>query len=218
MVRSLRFVVLVVAGIFVMPAAAQAAVVSTWPLGTNAQDSVGSNNGTAQNVTFDGTSAFFGGASVNSRITVPYSATLSPGSQNVSVTVQINTTAMPGTNTLDFDIVRSARSGPYYKIELFPKNGLAVGLCFFKGSLNHKQITGKTDLNDGAWHTITCTKTTNQLTLTVDGVVERSAAIQIGSITHKTGMPFAMGYKPLSGTGGEDFYIGKLRNVSVSIG
>jgi hypothetical protein len=217
-VRKLKTCVGVIACVLVIPAVAQAAVVSTWPLGSNAQDSVGSNNGTAQNVTFDGTSAFFGGASVNSRITVPYSATLSPGSQNVSATAEINTTAMPGTNSLDFDILRSARSGPYYKIELFPKNGVGVALCFFKGSLNHKQLTGGPKLNDGAWHTITCTKTSNQITLTVDGVTVKSVTIQIGAITHKTGMPFALGYKPLSGTGAEDYYIGRLRNASVNIG
>jgi hypothetical protein len=38
---------------------------------------------------FDGMNAFFGGASVNSRSTVPYSATLVPGSQNVSATVEL---------------------------------------------------------------------------------------------------------------------------------
>ena len=92
MVRSLRIAILALAGILVVPAVAQAAVVSTWPLGSNADDTVGTNNGTAQNVVFDGTSAFFGGASVNSRITVPYSTTLNPGPQDVSATVEINTT------------------------------------------------------------------------------------------------------------------------------
>ncbi len=217
MVRSLRVVVLAVAGIVAMPAVAQAAVVSTWPLGSNANDTVGTNNGTAQNVTFDGTSAFFGGASVNSRITVPYSATLVPGSQNVSATVGINTTAMPGTGGLDFDILRSSKAGQQYKIELFPKNGKALALCFFSGSLAHKQITAGPGLNDGQWHTITCTKTSNQISLIVDGVVVKTAAIQIGTIVHKI-TPLTIGWKPASGTNGEDFYIGKLRNASVSIG
>ena len=117
MVRSLRVVVLAVAGILVLPAAAQAAVVSTWPLGSNANDVVGTNNGTAQNVAFDGTSAFFGGAGANSRISVPYSTTLVPGSQNVSATVEVNTTAMPGSGGLDFDILRSSKAGQQYKIE-----------------------------------------------------------------------------------------------------
>jgi hypothetical protein len=216
-VRILRAAVVVLAAMVAVPAVAQAAVVSTWPLGSNAQDSVGSNNGTAQNVTFDGTSAFFGGASVNSRITVPYSATLVPGSQDVSATVQINTTAMPGTGGLDFDILRSSKAGQQYKIELFPKNGLALALCFFSGSVAHKQITAGPRLNDGNWHTITCTKTSNQISLIVDGVVVKTATIQIGTIVHKI-TPLTIGYKPGSGTSGEDFYIGMLRNVSVSIG
>jgi hypothetical protein len=200
-----------------VPAAAQAAVISAWPLAANAQDSVGSNNGTVQNVTFDGTSAFFGGASVNSRISVPYTPTLEPGAKDVTATVEINTTAMPGTGGLDFDILRSAKAGPEYKIELFPKNGKALALCFFSGVLAHKQITAGPALNDGKWHTITCTKTSNQISLTVDGVVVKTAAIQIGTITHKVSA-LTIGWKPASGTKGEDFYIGRLRNVSVSIG
>ena len=217
MVRSLRIAVLALAGALVLPAAAQAAVISAWPLATNAQDSAGSNDGTAQNVTFDGTSAFFGGAGVNSRITVPYSPTLVPGSKDVSATVEINTTAKPGTGGLDFDILRSSKAGQQYKIELFPKSGKALALCFFSGSLAHKQITAGPALNDGQWHTITCAKTSNQISLTVDGVLAKTAAIQIGTITHKI-TAFTIGWKPASGTKGEDFYVGKLRNVSVSIG
>jgi len=216
-VRSLKVIVLVLAGVLVLPAAAQAAVVSTWPLGSNANDVVGTNSGTPQNVVFDGASAFFGGAGVNSRISVPYSASLVPGSQNVSATVEINTTAMPGTGGLDFDILRSSKAGQEYKIELFPKSGKALALCFFSGSLAPKQITAGPALNNGAWHTITCAKTANQISLTVDGVVVKTAAIQIGTIVHKI-TPLTIGWKPASGTTGEDFYIGKLRNVSVSIG
>jgi len=197
-VRILRTAVVVIAAALVVPAAAQAAVISMWPLGSNANDAAGANNGTARNVTFDGTSAFFGGKPVDSRITVPYSASLSPGSQNVSFSIDVNTTTTPGTNSLDFDLMRSAPKGPYYKIEIVPKGG--------------------PPLTDGNWHAITCEKTATRITLTVDGVQVASSTITIGAITHKSGSVFALGYKPLSGTGAEDYTIGRLRNASVSIG
>ena len=72
-------------------------------------------------------------------------------------------------------------------------------------------------LNDGAWHTIVCTKTSSQVSLTVDGKVVGTRAITIGAITHKSRTPFSIGYKPTSG-GGADFYHGSMRNASVSIG
>ena len=65
---------------------------------------------------------------------------------------------------------------------------------------------------------ITCTKTATGVTLTVDGAQVASSTITIGAITHKSGSVFALGYKPLSGTGAEDYTIGRLRNASVSIG
>lgn len=218
MVRILRTAVVVIAAALAVPAAAQAAVISTWPLGTNTNDVVGANNGTFRNVTFDGTSAFFGGKPVDSRITVPYSTSLSPGSRDVSFSIDVNTTTTPGTNSLDFDLMRSAPNGPYYKIELVPKNGKGIALCFFKGASATKQIKGGPPLTDGNWHVITCTKTATGVTLTVDGAQVASSTITIGAITHKSGSVFALGYKPLSGTGAEDYTIGRLRNASVSIG
>jgi hypothetical protein len=51
----------------------------------------------------------------------------------------------------------------------------------------------------------------------VDGTVVASKSIAIGSITHKSGAPFSIGYKPTS-AGGADFYRGSMKNVSVAIG
>ena len=211
-----RFAIAAVVGVWalVLPGVAHAALISSWPLANDARDVIGSNNGTVQNVTFTGSYAVFDPG--DDRITVPYSSTLSPGSADVTVSVDVNTTHMPGTNTLDFDVVRSAPTGPYYKIELFPHNGKGQAQCFFKGSSNHKQIHGGPSLIDGAWHTIVCQKTANAITLTVDGTQVASASITIGSIVHRTGSVFAIGYKPLSGGGSEDRYIGWLRNASVT--
>ena len=198
-----------------VPGIAQAAVISSWALATNADDSVDGNNGTPTNVTFTGSYAVFNGTS--SRISVPYNAKLSPGSSNVTATVSISTTSKPGTGDFDFDLIRSAKATPQYKIELFPHGGKSQAQCIFVGSQNRITLPGGPSLSDGAWHTITCAKTSKLVTLTVDGSVVASQSIAIGSITHKSGTPFSIGYKPTS-DGGADFYHGKVRNVSVSIG
>jgi hypothetical protein len=213
--RGLALVALAITAALVLPAVAHAAVISSWALATGAGDAIDGNDGTAQNVVFSGSYATFNGAT--SRITIPYASNLSPGSADVSMSVQVNTTHMPGTGTLDYDVIRSAPKGPYYKTELVPSNGRAQALCFFKGSLAHVQLRAGPSLNDGAWHTIVCSKTANRVTLTVDGTQVGSKTVTIGSIVHRSGSVFALGYKPVPGGSDEDFFNGQMRNASVSI-
>jgi hypothetical protein len=213
-----------------LPAAAQAApmTVAQWPLTnvTKATDMTGNgHNGMASpTVTFTSDGAVFDGSST--RITVPYSAALSPGAADVTAQVEVRTTAMPGTGSLDFDLIRSSPTGKMYKVELFPHGGKAQAQCIFHGSLNGTatRITlhAGPSLNDGLWHTITCTKTPNQVTLTIatNGVVigTWTAPIQIGTITNRKNSVFALGYKPVPGGTDGDFYNGLMRNASVAIG
>lgn len=213
--RKVLLIGLALAGFGVIPAVAEAAVISSWALASNANDSVGDNDGTATKVTFAGSAAVFNGTT--SRISVPYGANLSPGSSNVTASVSINTTFKPGTGDFDFDLVRSAKGNPQYKIELFPHSGKSQAQCIFTGSQNKVTLAGGASLSDGVWHTIVCKKTSSNVSLTVDGSVVASKSISIGSITHKAGTPFSIGYKPTS-SGGADFYHGSMKNVSVAIG
>lgn len=198
-----------------VPGVAQAAVISSWSLTADADDSANSNNGTPTDVIFTGSAAVFNGTS--SKISVPYNANLSPGSADVTATVEINTTFMPGTGGFDFDLLRSAKANPQYKIELYPRSGKAQAQCIFHGSVANTTLHKGPGLNDGAWHTIVCTRTSSQVSLTVDGTVVGTRAITIGAITHTSRTPFSIGYKPTSG-GGADFYHGSIRNASVTIG
>ena len=66
-----------VLAIAAIPGVAQAAVISSWSLTANADDSAASNNGAATDVAFTGSAAVFNGTS--SKISVPYNANLSPG-------------------------------------------------------------------------------------------------------------------------------------------
>jgi hypothetical protein len=209
--RKSLFGAIVAAASLMVPSTVQAAVTSSWPLSSNATDYVDGNDGTGTDIAFNGSYASFNGTS--SRIAIPYNANLSPGSKNVTVSVEINTTAMPGTTDFDFDLVRSARGNPQYKIELYPHSGKAQAQCIFHGSLAGITFHKGPSLNDGAWHTIVCKKTSSTVSITIDGV-SYTTNIAIGDITHKAGTPFSIGWKPQ----GADFYHGQMRNVSVSIG
>ncbi len=87
----------------------------------------------------------------------------------MTATVEINTTFLPGTGGFDFDLLRSAKGNPQYKIELYPRSGKHWLQCIFHGSVANTTLHKGPSLNDGAWHTIVCTKTSNQVSLTVDG-------------------------------------------------
>jgi hypothetical protein len=154
--RKVFMIGFVFAGLGIIPAVAEAAVISSWSLASNANDSVDDNDGTATNVTFTDSAAVFNGTT--SKISVPYSANLSPGSSNVTASVSIQTTFKPGSGDFDFDLVRSAKGNPQYKIELFPHSGKSQAQCIFAGSQNKITLPGGPSLSDGVWHTIVCKK------------------------------------------------------------
>ena len=217
MKRATVAVFLVVVAMGALPGIARAAVISTWPLATDANDTTDGNNGAALNVVFDGSEAAFNGA--NTRVTVPYATNLVPGSADVTAGLEINTTHQPGTGNFDFDLIRSEPTKNMYKVELFPHGSVkAQAQCIFHGSQANINVHAGPSLNDGRWHTIVCHKTATQVTLTVDGIQVGSANVTVGSITFKTNAVFAIGYKPVPGGTDGDFYNGLMRNVSVSIG
>lgn len=212
---------LAVVAMAALPATAEAATtVAQWPLAGNANDSTGhGHNGAAQNVDFTTVPGWAGFNGSNSRIAVPYSAALSPGAADVTATVTVSTTATPGTSNFDFDLMRASPTGKMYKIELFPHGSIkAQAQCIFIGTSTRINVHAGPSLNDGKPHVIVCKKTTNQVTLTVDGKQVGSANVTIGSINLKQNAVFALGYKPVPAGTDADFYNGLLQNAEVDIG
>ena len=178
-------------------------------------------NGSWQNITagvagFSGTAYRFSG---NSRVTVADDASLDPGSDTFTATVHVRFTRMPdASNGGDYDLIRKglgSTSGGYWKIEIYPnsKHTVAQGLCQMKGSSNSIKIVGTPySLNDDQWHTLTCTKTNTDVTLTVDGHSYKKT-VTIGSIANATDL--TLGAKP--GSGG-DWYTGDMDQVTYQIG
>jgi hypothetical protein len=183
--------------------------------GSTAFDSSGNaNNGTAYNVGMDGSGYSFDGSS--SRVLVPTSPSLNPGTSPFSFSVTFRSSVSPGTG-LDYDMLRkglTTSAGGEYKVEILQANGKARALCVVKDSAKKVlQIRGTTNLTDGLVHTITCSRTSSGLTLVVDDLAPRTKAGATGTISNTATL--ALGAKAEGGPDA-DWFKGELLDASVS--
>ena len=180
--------------------------------GSTAFDSSGNgNNGTAENVVMTGDGYVFDGHS--SKVVVPSSESLNPGTSPFSFSVTFQSSVAPG-DGLDYDLLRKGLTttrGGEYKVEVLQANGKARALCVVKDSAKKVlQIRGTTNLTDGKVHTITCTRTSTGLTVVVDNLAPRTKAGSTGTIANTA--PLALGAKAEGG----DWFDGVLLEASVS--
>jgi len=195
--------------------AAASTVVALWHMnetsGTTMVDSSGHhNNGGLHNVTL-GVSGFSGKAysfnGTSSYVSVPSSASLNPGSANITISFYLTTTSLPKSG--DYDLVRKgAYPAQNYKVELLPTGQI---MCTFQGSSSRHNATGGSGLNNGAWHHIQCIKTASQIKTVIDGTVRATTNAPVGSISNTS--TAYLGAHP-----GSDWYKGKLDEVSITIG
>ena len=205
--------------------------VSVWHMdetsGTVAHDAAGANNGTLQAVNVNqpgdpslppGRSYQFTGSTNKSAMTVPDAPSLNPGTANITVSIHVQFTQLPTPGSGDYDILRkgaatiNGQRGTEYKLELLP-TGQAY--CELRGTIGTVKLTGATNLADGAWHTIICSRTgIGSMSLTVDGAtLTANASTSIGSIA--SSLPFFVGgsLNPV-----QDFYRGQIDEVSYASG
>jgi hypothetical protein len=182
--------------------------------GTAIDSSGNGNNGTAENVVMTGTGYQFNGES--SKVVVPSSTSLNPGTAAFSFSVTFQSTVAPGEG-LDYDLLRkglTTTSGGEYKVEVLQANGKARALCVVKDSAKKVlQIRGTTNLTDGKVHTITCSRTSTGLTVMVDNLAPRTKAGSTGTVTNTA--PLSLGAKAEGGVGA-DWFDGVLLEASVS--
>jgi Concanavalin A-like lectin/glucanases superfamily len=176
-----------------------------------AQDSSGNNNtGVDSNVVGTGSGYVFNGHS--SKIVVPNSASLNPGSSDFSYSVTF-ITSLPGKGG-DYDMIRKGDGPGEYKIEVVNSGGIAKALCLARDTTKKSaQITGTSNLADGRQHTITCTKTSAGVTLQVDSLKPKVKTVSgtLGAMTNKNSL--VIGTKKVSGG---DWFNGTLLEASVS--
>ncbi len=174
--------------------------------GSTMKDSSGNgNDGTLSHVTlgvpgFRGTAYSFNGS--NSLVTVPSSGSLNPGSKRFTLVVHVKFSVVPPPSVGDYDLIRkgfSGTNGGDYKMEI-----LSTGKA---SSPDTKP--GLHNLADNKWHTIRCIKGNNSEKLVVDGVLQWTQNVTVGSISNTESL--TLGGKS---TGG-DWYNGTMDEVSL---
>ena len=177
------------------------------------------NDGDPQRVTAVADPGFGNGYQFvqNSIVLVPDSPTLDPGTADLSVTTRVRFDKPPSAATGDYDLIRkglASTAGGEWKIEILPGGGLSSpAFCLFKDAGGKTaSVRGRSNLAGGAWHSITCAKTSSQISLTVDGGAPVVLGATLGSISNN--QPVGLGQKP----GGGDQYIGDMDEVSIEFG
>jgi hypothetical protein len=225
---------LVVAGALTLgaPHAADAAAPSFrahWSLdevgGTTALDSSGNgNNGTSFNVVGDGSGYTFNGT--DSRVVVPNSASLNPGSAELSWGITLSMTAPPSPVGETYDVLRKGlvtNKGGDYKLEVKNVKGKAIARCVSKtiranGTKVLAAVQGPAkSLADGNTHVVTCRKTSTGITVTVDALAPRTKtyAAGLGSVSNTADL--ALGAKAEStATTGFDWFRGEIFDAWVA--
>jgi hypothetical protein len=204
------------ASMSVMGSAVAATPVAVWHMeesgGTSMVDSAGDNDGTVHSVTMGVTGKSgkgYGFDGKSSYVSVPSNASLNPGTGDVTVTLSFKTTSLP--SSADWDLARKGdfkTAGGEWKVELQPEGQVS---CGFKGSANYRFLqAGPKTMANGKWHTVTCTKTTSAIKLTVDGQTYSKSG-KVGSISNSE--PVVIGAYP-----GKEFFKGTLDEVSISKG
>jgi hypothetical protein len=199
------------------PAQAIPTVSGLWHMdesvGTTLLDASGlGNDGVATTISFvkPGFDGAGGAYSFNgvSKVVIPNSPSLNPGTADIVLTVHVKTSVLPGP-VGDYDILRKKQNGQIYKMEII-NSGQAY--CQFKGTLANGVVKGGGNVVDGQWHKIVCAKSASQVSLTVDGLTVATKTITVGSISNTIGV--YLGRKP----DGTDAYTGWMDEASIEIG
>jgi hypothetical protein len=141
-------------------------------------------------------------------VTVPDRAALDPGNRDYLVTVRLRTTHHFG------NIIQKGQAtvaGGNFKLQI-PSGKVQ---CLFRGSRGTLMANAGRAINDGAWHTVQCERSSDAVVLTIDGRVEATAHGWTGTIANS--WPLSIGGKTNCDQVdvGCDYYAGDIDRVSI---
>ena len=181
------------------------------------------NNGTNDNIVGDGNGYLFNGT--DSRVIVPTSGSLNPGSADFSWSVTLSMSAPPSPVGETYDVLRKGlvtNKGGDYKFEVKNVKGKALARCVAKtvradGTKVLASIQGTRTLADGQPHVVTCLKTSISITIRVDSLAPRTKTYVggLGSVSNTADL--ALGAKAEStATTGFDWFKGEIFDAWVA--
>lgn len=132
----------------------------------------------------------------------PASASLVPGDRDIRVDVRVRVTNGAKGNNIIQKGTSTDASG-FWKIE----TTYYITRCRFLGSQGSARLQSHAVINDGRWHTITCTKTASAADLWVDGVLEDHQDVVVGANLNTTD-GVSIGGKTINGSVSPDDELG----------
>jgi hypothetical protein len=121
-------------------------------------------------------------------IQIPDNDHLDPGANSETFTVQVRYRTKENFGNIT-QKGQSATEGGQWKIE----NPMGLPVCLFKGSVGRVATRSPVAVNDNTWHVLTCVRTPNSVTLSIDGVQRARQFGYTGTINNK--MPMTIGGK-----------------------
>jgi hypothetical protein len=141
-------------------------------------------------------------------VTVRANAALDPGTRTFAITLRLRTRFHFG------NVIQKGQatvSGGSYKLQI--PNGRVQ--CWFRGSAGQVLVTAPRAINDGLWHTVTCTRYADGVDLVIDGARVAAKWGPTGNIANS--WPLSIGGKTECDqrTVGCDYYAGDLGSVRI---
>ncbi len=201
--------------------AAAATTVASWEMNeiggsTTMQDTTEAAQGTiGSDVVLNGETYLFPYIKPNSVyrpqhiVTVPNAPELNPGTADWSVTTRFRFT-----NSFGNMLQKGQGGNTYFKMQA-PRG---VVSCLFRGADGSKSVNSGVPLNDGAWHTVRCARSGDEVTMTIDGTKTRRGFGPTGNISNT--LPFAIGGKSKCNatTVTCDYWVGEMDYVRIETG
>ena len=141
-----------------------------------------------------------------SRITVPASTSLVPGTRDITLSLYFKSSFHAGNGDFDWDMVKKGG----YKIEIYLQKKKEQARCAFTGSKGKIDFQDGPTVTDGQWHHIVCKKTSAGITLTVDGITYPMRTGDVGSV--KAGNELTIGWDQT------DFFHGTMDDLQIDFG